>query len=68
MAPTQYDVRVDNHGSIMLLNPLTQAGEAWMDEHLPADALTFGGGIVVEPRYVGDIVNGMREDGLEVWT
>jgi hypothetical protein len=37
-----------------------------MDEHLPADAMHWGGGVVVEPRYVGAIVAGLTEDGLSV--
>jgi hypothetical protein len=60
------DIRVDNHGSIVIFVPLTEAGEEWMGEHLPEDAQRWGGGIVVEPRYALDIVHGAVEDGLKL--
>jgi hypothetical protein len=67
MANASADVRIDNHGSILIVNGLTEAGREWMDNNLASDALTWGAhGIVVEPRYLGDIVEGMINDGLEV--
>jgi hypothetical protein len=60
------DIIIQNHGSVCILNHFTDAGAAWCDEHLPEDALTWGDGIVIEPRYVGDIVDGIVADGLEV--
>lgn len=58
------DITIINHGSILVLQPGTPDGREWLDEHIGDDAQTWGGGIVVEPRYVGAIVNGMIEDGL----
>ncbi len=61
------DIKVQNHGSIVLLTPRTDAAEEWFDEHLPADAQTWGlNSIVVEPRYVGAIIEGAAEAGLEI--
>ena len=61
------DLRVTNKaGSIVLLHALTDAGRAWIDEHIPDDAMRFGGGIVVEPRYIDAIANGAMADGLTV--
>lgn len=60
------DLTAADHGSIWLLTPLTPAGEDWIDEHIPKDAQTFGGSIVVEHRYIADIIAGARNDGLEV--
>jgi hypothetical protein len=61
------DFAIANHGSILLLTPLTNYGVAWIDEHIPADAMTWGGhSIVVEPRYMADIVRGIFADGLTV--
>jgi hypothetical protein len=61
------DFRVDNHGSIVILHALTPAAREWADEHLPVDRLNWGqGGTVVEPRYIDDIVDGIRNDGLGV--
>lgn len=58
------DFSVENHGSIVLLRPLTPAAEAWIEEHIPDDAQTFGNAIAVEPRYIQDIINGIVADGL----
>jgi hypothetical protein len=60
------DLTVSNHGSIMILRSATQAGRDWICEHIPADAHGWGGGIVVEPRYIDAIVEGAIADGLEV--
>lgn len=60
------DLIVNNHGSIFLLSPVTEAGEAWIDEHIPQDAMTWGGAVVVEHRYIEAIVAGALADGLEV--
>ncbi len=60
------DLYVQNEGTIFLLRPLSAAGHEWIDEHIPADATVYGGAIVVEHRYIGAIIDGATEDGLEV--
>ena len=60
------DLLIRDHGSIFLLTAVTPAGKEWVAEHIPADAQTFGKAIVVEHRYIADIVNGARADGLNV--
>ena len=55
-----------NHGSIVLLEPQDRNAEQWLEEHVDPEARWWGPALVVEPRYVADIVNGAREDGLEV--
>ncbi len=60
------DIVVENHGSIVLLQPLTEAGHFWLDHHLPYDAQKWGSAYAVEPRYVQDIIDGMENDGLVV--
>lgn len=55
-----------DHGSVTILTPLTEAAQEWADNNLPDDALTFGRGIVIEPRYAGPILEGIVEDGLTV--
>lgn len=60
------DIRIENHGSIMLLHPLTTEAWAWVEDNLPDDRQEWCGGVVVEPRYVANIVTGMQDDGLEV--
>jgi len=60
------DFSVANHGSIALLTPQTPEARSWVDEHLPEDVMTFGGGIVVEPRYLDGILEGITIDGLSL--
>jgi hypothetical protein len=62
----QADFSVQNEGSIFLLIPHTDIANAWIDAHIPEDAQRFGGGVVVEHRYILDIVIGIKNDGLEV--
>ena len=65
-SPTQADFIVENHGTIFLLQPLTPAATSWIQENLPEDHMTFGSAVVVEHRYIADIVRGAIADGLEV--
>lgn len=60
------DIRFEHHGSVSLMFHMTPAGRDWIKEHTPEDASTWGHAIVVEPRYVQDIVNGATVDGLAV--
>jgi hypothetical protein len=59
------DVRLSFHGSIVLLSPETEAARDWIDAHIDTEAAQFwAGALVVEPRYLDPIVEGMHEDGL----
>ena len=58
------DLTVTNHGSILLLSGNTEAGHAWLDAHIPEDHQTWCNDIVIEPRYIEDIINGAAQDGL----
>ena len=60
------DFTIQHEGSIVLLYPNSDAARAWVEEHIPLDALTFGGAIVVEHRYISDIEFGIINDGLSV--
>ena len=63
------DFSFQNHGSICILTPLTPAAKDWFSEHLPVDnpqTQFWAGGIVIEPRYVPDIVSGIQSGGLSV--
>lgn len=60
------DIRIHNHLSLLLFEAVTPAAQAWEGAHLPEDALRWHGQVVIEPRYVRDIVDGARADGLIV--
>lgn len=64
----QVDVVVENQGTIYLFRPLSDSARAWVDEHIGE-----GNGyqpyyptVVIEHRYIGDIVHGAIADGLVV--
>jgi hypothetical protein len=58
------DFLVNDQGTIFLLTPVTEAATDWANEHLPEDAMHFGDAIVVEHRYIRDIVSGFTTEGL----
>lgn len=64
----QHDVDLESHGSISLMTPTSDAARAWMDEHIPEDALWHGTSLAVEPRYAPAIVQGMIADGFAVFS
>ena len=53
------------HGSIILVRPGDDDVRRWLEEHTePVDALWLGGALVVEPRYLPDIVEGLVAYGF----
>ena len=63
----ELDFNLENHGSLFLLRPLNSAAKDWMNEHLPMDnpkTHFWGDAVVIEPRYVAPIVDGIIGDGL----
>ena len=61
------DFHVQDHGSLVLLFPVSESAQEWADANIGNDeTMTFGGGIVVEPRYVPDILDGAVEEGFPV--
>lgn len=61
-----HDFNFSDHGSVTLLVPISRAAHDWVDANLPLDALHWAGGIVVEPRFVVGILDGITNDGLTV--
>lgn len=60
------DFRVEDQGTITVLFPVTDAGREWVEQNLPSDAMYFCGGVIIEHRYVQDILFGIVNDGLVV--
>jgi hypothetical protein len=62
------DFTVQNEGSIVLLHPHTDAARSWVEEHIREDNgyQPYWPSVVIEPRYVCDILDGITFDGLEV--
>ena len=62
---TEIDVNAEDHGSIILLQGLTDAGREWLDENVECE-FSLGNGIPCEPRYRDDILHGADADGLQI--
>jgi hypothetical protein len=60
------DLLVHGGGTVYLLRPVSPAGAAWVDLHIPDDATWFSGAVAVEHRYIRDIIIGAVADGLRV--
>lgn len=62
-----FDIAFENHGSIILIHGLSDAGKAWLDENVGNDETQyFGSAIAAEPRYCGAILEGAISAGLKV--
>lgn len=59
------DFSVHNGGSVFILRAHSDECQQWMDDHVGNDETQhFGGGIVVEHRYIQDIINGLESEGF----
>ena len=59
-----YDFAVSDEGSIVVLSPLNDLAEEWINEHIPEDAPVWGAGIAIERNYFPAIEQGIYNDGL----
>lgn len=61
------DLALENHGSVVLIDPRSDAGKAWLDANVGADPWQFvGRKIAAEPRLVEAVAAGAEADGLVV--
>jgi hypothetical protein len=60
------DFFVQNEGGIFLLCHLTDAAWSWIDQNISEDHTMFGDAVVMEHRYVANIITGIHADGLVV--
>lgn len=60
------DVLIENHGTILLFRPLTDAAKDWIEESIADDSQWFGSALVVEHRFAGNLAQGMHDSGLRV--
>lgn len=52
--------------SVFLLYPRTDEAWAWVEENVSEERTIFGGGIGVEARYIGSLLDGIHADGFFV--
>ena len=56
------DFMLDNFGSIFILTPKTKQAKAFLEEVVDPEAIWYGQGLAIEPRYVEDFVLRMQEE------
>lgn len=57
---------IQDEGSIVLVRPLDADALAWFSDNVSEDAQWFAGALVVEHRYVSDLLEGFESYGGEV--
>ncbi len=62
------DFLVENHFSIFLIRPLNETATNWLEHNIDAAGSfqPYWPTVVVEHRFIADIVEGIRNDGLAV--
>lgn len=60
------DLLVKDEGTIFLLIGNSSAGNDWLKDRVDSVHQTWCKSIVVEHRYIADIINGAVDDGLTV--
>jgi hypothetical protein len=63
---TKWDFRVEFHGAILLLVPLSDGGLRWIEKHIGADNgyQPYYPTVIIEPRYLDGVIAGIRKHGL----
>jgi len=67
-SPTErpvFDFAVRGEGTIWLFTPQSAAAFDFLSEHIQEDAQYFGPSLVVEHRFVYELLIGLREHGLK---
>lgn len=61
------DIRVENHGTIMLVIPESDAAREWIDENVHTEGWQWiGPALAIEPRYLPELLQGASDDGLQI--
>jgi hypothetical protein len=60
------DIWILPQGTLTLVRPLTQRASQWISQHVQDDFQWFGPALLIEHHYLGELLNGMIEEGLHV--
>ena len=60
------DIWILPQGTLTLVRPLTQRASEWIGKHLQDHFQWFGPALVLEQRYIAELLKCMVEDGLQV--
>ena len=55
---------IQNEGTVLLLRPLTESAREWVAESISPEHQEFAGAVVVEHRYISDIMQGIVAEGM----
>ena len=66
MPRAKVDFQVINHGTLYLLIPNTPRAKQWVTDNLPRDHTKYNDASVIEHRYIGDIIEGIQADDLDI--
>ena len=58
------DFIVTHHGTLALFEPQNDEAREHLEENVSDEAQWFGNALVVEPRYVLNLVAGLEEEGF----
>ena len=63
----EHDIEAINHGFAVELRSVSAAGQLWLETYTSGpDRTTTADSVLVEPRYVDDILEGMAHNGIIV--
>lgn len=60
------DYRIENHGSVFVVYPQNADAKENIRENAGLESMYWGDGLVVEPRYVWDLVQVLNNEGWRV--
>lgn len=61
------DFKLHNHGSVVMIEPVSHEAKDWVRENLDLEGWQWmGNAFAVEPRMVDNLVAGIEEAGLTV--
>ena len=66
MPRVKVDFQVVNHGTLYLLIPNTPRAKEWVRDNLRQDHMKYDDASVIEHRYIGDIIDGIQADNLDI--
>lgn len=60
------DFLIVDHGSVIIVRPMTDSAKDWVLDNVDYDSGTFGFGVPVEPRYFPDLLAGIQDAGFSI--
>lgn len=61
------DFRFGCHGSVVMIEPVSDEAKAWVDEKVAIESWQWmGKAFAAEPRMAADLADAIAEEGLEV--